>query len=98
MTNKSLFVTIFIIAIAGLLSGINILYQHLNSNIDNQEYNVAQLNQKLLIAETQIKIIVNENNKLRSEAKQLKDEINMLALKLDGIGAINLATKNTATS
>jgi regulator of replication initiation timing len=88
MTNKSLFVTIFIITIIGLLGGINILYQHLNSTTVPQEHSVNQLNQKLLAAESQIKLIVSENNVLRMEVKRLKQSINELALKLNGLGTI----------
>lgn len=83
MTNKRVFVTIFIVAVIGLISSANLFYQHLKSTENNKEISINELKQKLSASEKQLRIIVGENHALRSEIVKLNSKLDNLYAKID---------------
>lgn len=85
MTNKRLFIVIFALASVGLLSSISIFYQRLTNKEIPPQSNLEELKIKLAASEDQIRIIVGENNALRSKVTKLNDKLDGLYIKLDDI-------------
>lgn len=85
MTNKSLFIIIFVICVIGLVTGINIFYQQVINPSQSNELNVSLLKEKLKASEDQIRIISNENGVLRSELYNLKNKLDKLYSNLDNL-------------
>ncbi len=95
MTNKSLFIIIFVIFIIGLCTGINIFYQQVINPNQSNELSVSLLKEKLQATENQISIISNENGALRAELSRLKNKLNDLYGKLDNLDLDENSDKTT---
>lgn len=83
MTNKSLFIIIFLIFIIGLFTGLNVIYQQVINPSEKNELSVSLLKEKLKASEKEIRIITNENGAMRAEISKLKSKLDSLYQRLD---------------
>lgn len=81
-TNKLSFLIIFAIASLGIVSLVTIFYNHLGNAAQTKTNSSTVINDQLVSAENQIKLISIENNALHNEIESMKVQIAELSTNL----------------